>query len=83
VSLIAPDRGCIEVDVGSTRYHGNRLTGVDSGHAAALRAAGYVDSGPGGVARTAGYRCPDCGFRAFFTRCGRCGGTCTRATQAP
>ena len=32
----------------------------------------------GPVGRRAGYRCVECEFGSFFTRCGRCGGTCVR-----
>ena len=80
--LVAPDKGCIEVDVGRRRYHGNRIDVTSRADAAALKAVGYIDPGPGGAARTAGYVCPACGFRAFFIRCSRCGTPTTRGSAA-
>lgn len=78
MALLSPDKACVGVDIGRTRYDGTRLTDVPPAHAALLRQAGYVESGPAGPARSAGYVCPRCGFHAHFKTCGRCGGPCQR-----
>lgn len=80
--LLSPATGCVSVDVPigrERRYNGRTIEVSDPAHIRALREVGYT---PGDVAgspsRAAGYVCGACGFRAFFTRCSRCGGPCTR-----
>ncbi|MEU5426837.1 hypothetical protein AB0H73_14705 [Streptomyces olivoreticuli] len=46
-------------------------------HERALRELGAFPSNLGGRPR-GGYRCTQCGFAAFITTCGRCGGTCEK-----
>ncbi len=79
--MVSPDAGCVQVDVpttrGTTRYTG-RIVDATPEHAAMLRQAGYFPASLGGVNRAGGRRCAQCGFVGYFTRCGRCGGTCQR-----
>jgi hypothetical protein len=71
--LISPDSDCIGVDVGAHRYNGRRLEVTDPTDVKLLKAYGYVDPGPGGVAvKARGFTCPACGFRGYFRTCGRC-----------
>lgn len=59
------------------RYNGRIVDVENPRHARALRELGAFAVNVGG--RTGGgYRCSDCGFRAYFTSCGRCGGDCER-----
>lgn len=80
--LLSPDDACIGVDVpttrGTARYDGRTIDVTNPVHARALKAVGYTVAGVAqGPARTAARRCTACGFAAFFTTCGRCGGSCT------
>lgn len=75
--LLSPDDACVQVDAPSgRRYSGRILDVTNPADARAMRAVGYTAAG-GGPARTSGRTCEACGFRGFFTRCGRCGGVCT------
>lgn len=49
-----------------------------------LRSGDYGSSwNAAGVARAgSGYRCNECGFGSFFIRCGRCSGTCQKASNS-
>ena len=76
--MLAPDRQCRETEVAGRVYRGNRFDVTNPTHAAIMRSAGYIDPGPGGATKAAGYVCGDCGFRGFFRTCGRCGHTCHR-----
>lgn len=62
-----------------TKYPG-RIMDVDNPvHAKALLAEGAFPVSLSGRTNSGlGYRCTDCGFGAFLTTCGRCGGTCER-----
>lgn len=78
-----PDGAVTGVEVegarsGRSRTYSGRIVDVDNpSHLRALRQLGAFPVNVGG--RTAGgYRCTGCGFAAFFTTCGRCGGTCTK-----
>lgn len=74
--LVSPDRGCVQADVGPTRYNGRIVDTDNAFHARALREVGYFDASLGGVTKAKGRRCDDCGFNGFFVVCGRCGGNC-------
>lgn len=75
--MVAPDRGCVQVDVGRTRYSG-RIVDATPGHAKLLKQAGYFPAALGGVTRAVGFVCTACRFRSHFKRCGRCGADCVR-----
>ena len=75
--LVAPDRACVGVDVGTTRYDGNRVDVTNPEHRRLLLSAGYLDPGPAGVPKARGYTC-SCGFRGWFKTCGKCGAPTTR-----
>lgn len=81
--LLSPDGACVSVDVPighGRRYNGTVLDVTDPAHVRALREVGYTPGDVAGApARASGFRCTECGFRAFFATCGRCGGTCQRA----
>jgi hypothetical protein len=76
--LVAPDRGCIEADVGNTRYHGRILNVEDKSHETALREVGYFPASEGGVPRASGFVCTECGRKVWFATCGRCGSRAER-----
>ncbi len=78
--MVSPDRGCVQVDVGRTRYSG-RIVDASPGDAKLLREAGYFPASLGGVTKAVGFVCPDCGFRSHFRRCSRCQGECVRPTH--
>lgn len=80
--LLSPDRACVSVDAPSgRRYNGRVLEVTNPADVRALREVGYtVGDLAGAPAKGGGRRCTDCGFRAFFTKCSRCGGTCERET---
>jgi hypothetical protein len=80
--LLSPDDACVEVDVPfgrSARYSGRTIDVTDPTHVWALRQAGYTVAGTASAARSGGYHCDECGFKGFFTTCGRCGASCDRA----
>jgi len=74
--MVSPDQGCIQVDVGRTRYSG-RIVDATPGDARLLKDAGYFPAALGGVTRAAAWVC-GCGFRSYFRTCSRCGGDCVR-----
>lgn len=80
--LLSPATGCVSVDVPigrERRYRGRTIEVSDPAHIRALREVGYTPGDvAGSPARTDGRTCESCGFRGYFTRCGRCGGRCTR-----
>ena len=82
--LLSPDHACVQVDAPSgRRYSGTVLDVTHPGDVRAMRAAGYTAASvAGSTARTASRTCTRCGFRAFFTTCGRCGGVCTDPTDS-
>lgn len=81
--LLSPDDGCVQVKVpigAGRQYNGRTIDVSDPAHVKALREAGYtVGDISGGPSHANGFRCTECGFQAFFTRCGRCGSACERA----
>jgi hypothetical protein len=84
VRVVAPDGAQREVDgVTGARYRSN--DGVYDMHPAdahAYRSIGATLPSLTGVAtKRGGYRCTRCGFAAWFTTCGRCGGACTTSTE--
>lgn len=77
--LLAPQQGCIEVDVPSGRRYRGNILAAEGEDARLLRAAGYTAADvAGGPSRARGFTCTDCGFVAFIATCGRCGGSCER-----
>jgi len=81
MKVVAPAKACVEVD----GLSGRRYTARDGIYEmserdgrALVRAGGFVPSLAGAASRATGYRCASCGFGAFFTTCGRCGGACSR-----
>lgn len=81
MKVVAPAKACVEVDgLSGRRYRAEdgiyEMTARDG--KALVRAGGFAPSLAGATSRTTGYRCGACGFGAFFTTCGRCGGACTR-----
>lgn len=78
--LLSPDGACVEVDTDRRRYRGTVLEVADSRDERDLRAAGYtVGDVAGEPPKASGRRCTSCGFKGWFTTCGRCGGVCERA----
>jgi hypothetical protein len=81
--LLSPDDKCIQADVptiaGNRRYSGQTIEVTSPSHERVLRGLGYtvadVSAAP---VRSSGYKCIECGFKAFFNRCGRCGGDCEK-----
>lgn len=84
--LCLPDGAVKGVDVQGARF--GFKTSYDAGrdgtvtvdnarHERALRDLGAFPANLGGRPR-GGYRCVACGFAAFITTCGRCGGRCER-----
>jgi len=83
--------GCREIDAAGRRHYavgghaGYRQGGLfDMSDAAArlvVRAGGAIASLNGAAARSAGFRCPQCGFGSWLRACGRCGAQCDR--EAP
>lgn len=77
--LLSPDDACKQVDVRGHRYVGRTIDVVNPADARMLKAVGYtVADIAGSPVRAAGYICASCGFKAFFNRCGRCGGPCEK-----
>ena len=70
--LVSPDRGCIEADVGNARYRGRIMEVSNPAHAAALKAVGYFEASLGGVDRSKGHQCANCGRYNYLPTCGRC-----------
>lgn len=84
--LCLPDGAVRGIDIqgaqtgATTNYTAGRdgtVTVDNPQHEKALREYGAFAANLGGRTR-GGYRCTDCGFAAFITTCGRCGGTCER-----
>lgn len=83
--LNSPDGACVGVDVpvGNARsYEGTIVEVTDPSHIKALRKIGYTTTSAAGVSRSAARVCRACGFHAFFTTCGRCGGECGPAGES-
>lgn len=79
MKLLAPDRGCIQVDTrDGTRYHGRRLEVENKRHQREMKEAGYIQADAGGIPRADGFICTECGKRVWFTTCGRCGSAAVR-----
>jgi hypothetical protein len=78
--LLSPDHACVSADAPSgQRYDGTVVEVTNPGDVRALRTAGYTAAGAAvGPTRARGYRCTGCGFKGWFTTCGRCGGVCAR-----
>lgn len=81
--LLSPDDGCISVKVptvrGARQYDGRTIEVTDPVHTRMLKQIGYVQADASGVpSRVSGFVCTRCGFKAFFNRCGRCGGDCEK-----
>ena len=81
--LAGPDSAVHETEVnrfGRRSLYGKDQGGCfqveDRGDAAFLLQNGYIQVT--GVPRAGARVCTSCGFRAFFTTCSRCGGTCER-----
>lgn len=78
--LLSPDQGCVAVDAPSgLRYKGRILDVTNRADERAMREVGYtVASVAGAPAKRAARHCVVCGFKGWFTTCGRCGGDCER-----
>lgn len=85
--LMPPGRELVEADVTRPSGRGRRyrvgrdgaVVPRDEHDARVLRESGWTTpSSSGALATARGRRCVRCGFGAFFTRCGRCGGECVR-----
>lgn len=77
--LLSPDDACIQVDVRGYRYSGKTINVTDPAAVRDLKAVGYTTADVAATpVRSGGFTCTQCGFKAFFSRCGRCGGDCTR-----
>ena len=81
--LLSPDDACVQVDIptvgGNRRYTGKTIDVSDARHVNVLRQVGYtVADVAQAPVRSGGFTCTQCGFKAFFARCGRCGGDCKR-----
>lgn len=84
--------GCRQIDspLSGTRYYarggrafqGDVRGGVfemsEADAKLAVKAGGAIASLAGTVRRSAGWRCPACGFGSFLKKCGRCGAECER-----
>jgi hypothetical protein len=85
-ALMPPGKEIGQADVtrpgGRSRYvvsPGGTVTPRSSHDERVLRESGWTTQGIGlAVASSAGRRCVECGFAAFFTTCGRCGGECRK-----
>lgn len=84
--LCLPDSAVKGIDVQGARlgftatYNAGRdgtVTVDNPRHERALRDLGAFPANLGGRPR-GGYRCTKCGFAAYITTCGRCGGDCER-----
>lgn len=80
MTKMIPPQGLKEVAVKTERgekvYKAGRdgLIAVDNPrHAAQMRAEGLGVASLGGVPRTDGFPCVNCGFASLFTKCSRCG----------
>ena len=80
MTKMIPPQGLKEVAVRTERgekvYKAGRdgLISVDNPkHAAQMRAEGLGVAGLGGVPRTEGFPCANCGFSSLFKKCSRCG----------
>ena len=77
--LLSPDDACVQVDVRGHRYSGTTINVSNPADARALKAVGYTVADVSAAPVRAGvYKCSECGFKAFFNRCGRCGGNCEK-----
>lgn len=80
-----PDVACKSIDVEGVRYAGGAdgTVEVDNPkHARLLIREGQAFVASGRTAATpGGFTCTACGFRAFFTICSRCGGSCSKETR--
>ena len=74
--LLSPADALTEVDVGRNRYRGRIVDDPHPADARLMRQFGYTVASTAGPAHTGGRQCIDCGFRGWFTRCGRCGSSC-------
>jgi hypothetical protein len=78
----------VELDVarpsGTVRYRpgpAGRIEPRTKADELVLRAGGAQLANPAVAFTAGGRKCGSCGFVGFFTRCGRCGGTCTPETR--
>ncbi|MEV7006842.1 hypothetical protein [Streptosporangium sp. NPDC051022] len=81
MKVVAPARAVTEVDgLSGRRYRAKdgiyEMSPRDG--RALVQAGGFLPSLAGATSRATGYRCTRCGFGAFFTTCGRCGGPCDK-----
>ena len=72
--LLAPATGAVEVSTDRNNYRGRIIEVSDRADIKELRAAGYTAASTAGPPiRSKSHDCTECGFRAYFRRCGRCG----------
>lgn len=79
--VATPNEKCIEIEGPTGRTYNFRkgFANVHPHDAKAIVAeGGFVPSMTGTTSRGTGYRCQDCGFGSWFTRCSRCGGEAVR-----
>lgn len=74
------DRGAREIDgVSGRRYYAkDGVFNMAPEDARALVKIGGAPCTTAGVARSKGYKCPECGFAAWFRKCSRCGAETVR-----
>lgn len=80
MDVLAPDAGCRQIDVDGRRYTADRAgvyRDVPDSTARKMIQGGNAAIAGVGFARARARVCSACGFRSLFTRCGRCGGTCS------
>jgi hypothetical protein len=81
LKVCTPDSNCVEIDGPSGRRYNFRsgMANVSDRDAKAIVAeGGFIPSMAGTTRAGIGYRCTDCGFGCWFTRCSRCGGKAVR-----
>lgn len=81
MKVVAPAKGCVEVDGLSGRRYRARDGIYDMAPRdakALVKAGGFLPSLAGTTRRGIGYVCGSCGFGSYVRRCSRCGGECRR-----
>lgn len=81
VRIAAETSAQVATNINGVEYRANRgYFEMVPEHARAHRTFGNLPT-PSAilpVGRSAGYRCPECGFASFFVTCSRCNGHCER-----
>jgi hypothetical protein len=87
--LMPPGRELLEADVTRPSGRGRRyrvgrdgtVAPRDDHDARVLRESGWTSPSVAPTTGGRGRRCTVCGFAAWFSRCGRCGGECVKEAR--